>query len=197
MQVISSLPELSWILIIFIFVDSYSLPENTINISYPSLTLSVINNHLYFNHFILEENKLVHVSLNTYVVLRLHASEATFALHATFEVKLLICMSLNTLTYNLIQLIFLHLSLILFFDRLHIWDSLRLQIHLLSLERAILFCILHNLGRFVLFTLYHWFIDSISITSILVDVAHREKVWVLLIAQDLLSFKLFGLVIGI
>ena len=120
MQVIGSLPELSRILVILVLIDSDSLPENTINISYPSLALSVINDHLDFNNFILEENEFVHVSLDTYIVLGLHAREATLALHATFEVKLLISMPFDTLTYDLIQLILLHLSFILFLDCLHI-----------------------------------------------------------------------------
>jgi len=96
------------------------LSEYTVNIFDPPLTLSVIDHHLYLDHLVLEENELVHVGLDTYIVLGLHARETSFALHITFEVKLLIGMTFNGLAYDISQLVLLCISIIPLFYRLHV-----------------------------------------------------------------------------
>ena len=123
MQVIMPLPELSSI-IILVFIDSYSLSENAIDVSNSPLTLPVVDNHLYPDDLILEKDEFVHVCLDTNVVLRLHAWETSFVLHATFEVKLLICVSLDWLAYNHIEFVLLYIPLILLSDILNVRNSL-------------------------------------------------------------------------
>ena len=104
----------------FILINSHSLPQNTINVTNPSLTLTVVNDHFDFNYFVLEEDEFVHLCFNADIIGGLHAREAPLASHATFEIKLLICVTLNRLLNDCSKLIFLSMRLFLLFNFFHV-----------------------------------------------------------------------------